>query len=126
MAESKLATVAFKCNESESEQLKDLAAAANCTVSKFVHDLVINAINKGRSESSLRGPAFQLVLSPKLQEHFVQGIVLSNLLTQKKMTDNGEKELFMQASARATEIVHNMLPPGWSGIDDEQGVIAGD
>lgn len=126
MKASKLTTVAFKCNEEESERLKDMAATAGCSVSKFVHDLVIDAINRESLGSSSGKLDFPLILPAKLQEHFVQGIILSNLLTQKRMIDNGKEDLFRQASARATEIVQAMLPDGWSDVETERDVVAGD
>ena len=116
MTDKEMGGISFRCTKDEVKSISEAAKAAGRSRSEFVRDIVLEHI----AEPQRPKIDFGLVLPPELQEHFVQGIVLSNLLTQKKMTDNGERELFKQASARATEIVHNMLPPGWSGIDDER------
>jgi len=122
MTDKEMAGISFRCTKDEMKRISEAARRAGHSRSEFVRDIVLEHI-AGPQHPPV---SFGLVLPPKLQEHFVQGVVLSNLLTQKKMTDNGEEKLFRQVSARATEIVQDMLPAKWSGITDEQDVTDGE
>lgn len=116
MSEKDMTGISFRCTKEEMGRIEQAAKTNGCSKSEFVRNAVFQAIN-GKQNSST---GFPLILSPELQEHFVQGIVLSNVLTHKKMIESGEEHLFKAASKKADEVVHAMLPYGWSGKGSEE------
>ena len=101
---SKLTTVAFKCNESDHERLKQRAAKAGCTVSAFVHGLVSTAINDDGQVSSAQTTTS--TLSDATQHRMAEGVFLlcslSRLLFDGK---NMNPSVFDEAEKRALEIL---------------------
>ena len=105
MTENKLTTVAFKCHESEHRAIRDMAAAAGCSVSKFVRNAVLRAVDDRTKGDRLSvDDAAQdrpLVLTPATQDKLVRGLFMLIIDRHLQLKDEGREEHLADILKRA-------------------------
>lgn len=109
MTENKLTTVAFKCKEDEHQIIRDMAADAGCSVSKFVRDMVLRTIeNETDGDHSLsvndgvnNRP---LVLSAETQDKLVRGLFMLIVDRHLELKNEGRDEYLADILKRAQEL----------------------
>ena len=88
MTQTRVTTVAFKCQEAEHQAIKEMAAAAGCSVSKFVRDTVLRAIeHEAGGSRSLADTDRPLVLSAKTQDKLVRGLFMLVVDRHRQLQD---------------------------------------
>lgn len=93
----------FRCTQQEMELIEKSAKEEGCSKSEYVRDVVMQSI----SSTNNNDVGVPLILNEHQQQQLLRAVLIQNLLTQKKMTDEGQDDLWQVAADRAKEIVEN-------------------
>lgn len=104
MSENKLTTVAFKCHENEHQAIRDMAATTGCSVSKFVRDTILKAIDDKVKCVDDAAEDKPLILTPATQNKLVRGLFMLIIDRHLQLKNEGHEAYLTDILKRAQEL----------------------